>query len=207
MGAEADVQTPLAPVHLVKDAAGLGQLGLPLPFRAMAGHVEDPRRETTADTRVHRRLGHGDRVAVLFAGGDHAIAQELVGPERHAPVDVVIGQLRLAGPHRLVEPALQGQAIPGAAQQGHRRVPVAVDQARHEEPAEFPLRGTGGRRLGGRIPHPGDQAVVDLDRAGLEHRLAGIDREDGVGDQPLGHAITGSRRADEETIGERGRQA
>ena len=59
--------------------------------------------------------------------------------------------------------------------------------------------GVGTGRGRARIAHPGDQVVVELHRARAPHVLVVVDREDGVGDQPGGHAVT---QADEEAVGQ-----
>ena len=85
----------------------------------------------------------GARVAVLLAGSGDAVAEELGRTERHAPIDVLVGQLRLPRPHRLAQPAVEGQPVAGAAHERHGRVPVAVDQSGHEHAAELAHLGAG----------------------------------------------------------------
>ena len=127
-----------------------------LPRRPGTGvrKLEDSRSEHTPDAGLERRLGHGPAVQVHLAGGGHPAAQQLVAAEQHPPAGVVVGQPGLARPDRLAQPALQRQPVPGATQEGHRRVGVGVDQARHHQAAEVHHPVARRRRCIGR-PHPG----------------------------------------------------
>ena len=92
-----------------------------------------PVQHRDADGGAHARGLHGGhglfRVEIHVveesrAGGAHLPDGQLV-----AAPDVLRGELRLGGPDVLLEPFLQGQVVRRAAQQGHGRVRVRVEEA------------------------------------------------------------------------------
>ncbi len=101
----------------------------------------------------------GSGVPVLLAGRGDAVGEQLGGTERHAPVDVLVLEPRLAGPDRFAQPAVERQPVPCAAHERHRRVPVAVHQPGHEHAAELAHLGAGRRRDLRRVTDPRDQPV------------------------------------------------
>ena len=133
-------------VVVAMERVGLGDHVLPCALRAGSGNIEDRRGEHAADPRLVHRLEKAPTVRVLLARGRDPARQQLVATEPHAPVDILIACMCLAGPDDLAQPAVEGQAVTGAAQQGHRGVPVGVDQPGHHHAAEVDDVGGGGGR-------------------------------------------------------------
>ena len=198
VGAEAEMQAALPAVHGVVAPARLLEHRLPHALVAWTLHVEDGRGVHGPDARVHERLDDGPGVAVLLAGRRGAVAQQLRRAQRHAPVDVLVGQPRFAWPDGLAQPSVQGQPVARAAHQRHRRVAVAVDQPGHEQAPELVDLGPGGGRHLPGVADPGDEAVLDLHRARQQHGVVPVDGDDGVGHQPPnGHGVATNSRSDE----------
>ena len=116
---EADVEAALASVPLVEHTARVVQEGLP---RVLSGRSKTAVVKTARMPESSECVGHRCGMAVLLAARRHAVGEHLGRAEHHAPVDVVVAHLGLTRPDRLAEPALQGQAVTGAAHQGHGRV-------------------------------------------------------------------------------------
>lgn len=78
-------------------------------------------------------LGHGITVKVHLDRGGDAVAQQLGATDLHADPDIVGCELSFAGPHHLVQPAVDREAFTRATKEHHRGVTVGVDHARHQE--------------------------------------------------------------------------
>ena len=96
-----------------------------------------------------------------------------------AAADVVRRQARLGGPDVLLEPLLQGPVVRGAAQQGHGRVRVRIEE-RGEDGHPFRLDHAVGRGVFRRV-QVGEYAVPDQD-AGLAAFVQHAAEQDGPGD-------------------------
>ena len=144
------------------------------------------------------RLGRGARHAVLEvvhvgkagrAGADHLGAGQL-GAQMH---EFGGNELALHRHHVAEQPHVQAQVVGQAAQQGHRRVAVRVDQPRHQHLAAA-VDDLGRRELRPQLgfgPDRGDVIALHRDRAGFvlgQRRVHGQD--DGVGEEQRGSGLT-----------------
>ena len=113
---------------------------------------------------VHVPEAHG-------AGADH-----LDAGEPRPPVDVRGGQLRLGRPDVPLQPLHQGQVVGVAAEERHRGVGMAVDEAGDDEGA-----GAVDQLVAGRRPHAGpelgDRPVLDPQADDLAVEGSPLDRQ------------------------------
>ena len=116
---EAHLDELMLPGRGIDHGAGVGQQSLPRAPWACVGHVEDGRREHGADSGVNDGINDGRRMPILLARRGDTVAQKLVGPERHAPVHVLVPKPRLAWPDGLVQPALEREPVPRTPQERH----------------------------------------------------------------------------------------
>ena len=93
---------------------------------------------------------------------------------------IALTQLRFQRPDPFLQPAHQRQVVADAAQQGHRRVRVHIDESRRQRMRRqaHPLApaSSAARRVARQ--HRRDAAVDDGDRVVLEHRATRLDGDD-----------------------------
>src|SRR3546814_188324 len=168
---------------LVVDLAGLVEI-LVVALRPRGGEVDhrQPDARAEAVALVDGGLHVGEEVVLVDAGG--AAAEHLRDRQGDAVGDEVRADHRaLDRPDVLLQPDLQRQVVGDAAQQRHRVVGVAVDEAGHQRA----VRAADGLR---RIePRPrfrarqdgDDGAVADGDGVVLEDHAVWFDRDDEAG--------------------------
>ena len=122
---------------------------------------------------LHARFGDCAETvfgAVVHVGEAHgAVAQHLGACQHGAPVVVFGRHLRLEGPDAVVEPFLQGQRLAVAAQDGHGRMRVGVEEAGHEQAIRscvllavgFGVFGRAGAHVCDAVVYGADPAVFD----------------------------------------------
>ena len=133
------------------------------------------------DIRLDAGLGHGlaDLVAeiVHIRHAGRAEAQRLGDGERRCGLDGAAVEPVFAREDIVLEPVLQIEVVRVAAQQVHRQVRMAVDEARHQDHAggvNDLLRLLLGRFFG----HIGDLSVRDADERVLPERHLLVHRDD-----------------------------
>jgi len=152
--------------------------------RKPSGDIDHPGRKDAARARVDDGLEDGSLVHVHLASRRHAGAEQLGSGQRHAPVGVLFGQPRLAGPEDLAEEPVERDIFGGAAKQRHRGMAVDVDEPGEQDAlvALF-VRAVWERHPIG-MSHVCDSAALDVDRAGPVDGSGAIASDDGVADQP-----------------------
>ncbi len=129
-----------------------------MPGRVAA--VEQRRADRGSDAGVGDGTRHRARLPVHVPEPDGPGPDHLHAGQAGAPVDVLGGQLRLGRPDVTLQPLHQRQVVGVAAEEGHRRVRVAVDESGHDRgpaPVED-LVAVGGPHVG---PDVGDHSGVD----------------------------------------------
>ena len=154
------------------------------------GELEHGLAQHPAQPRLGRGAGHAVLEVVHVgetgdAGADHLGAGQL-GAQVH---EFGGNELALHRHHIAEQPHVQAQVVSQAAQQGHRRVAVRVDQPRHQHLAAA-VDDLGCRELAAQLrfgPDRGDVIALHRDRAGFvlgQRRVHGQD--DGVGEEQRG---------------------
>ena len=144
--------------------------------------VAEEHGHSARNIRLDPALGHGlaDRVAVIVHVGHrrHAEAQTLRDRQLRRRLDRAVVQMGLAREDVVVQPFLQFQVVSIAAQNGHRQVRVAVDEARHEHHAAAVDDGL--RLLLGRFfPEIADLSVRHAEKAVRPDGHPVVHRDDG----------------------------
>ena len=133
VGSEPDLDPPVLAGPAVVEGGDLGDAPLPPALTVLAREPEHTRRDHRSGARRDDRIGQRVLHEVRLAGRGHPEAEELGCGQRHAPVDVARGQMGLPRPEHLLEPPVEGEVLARAAEQGHRRVAVGVDQPGEED--------------------------------------------------------------------------
>ena len=94
--------------------------------------AENAPRQQRAQPGRFNRIGDTIHVEVVVGERHCAAADHFGHRQQRAPVNILIGQLRLDHPDPLVEPAVQRQVLRPAALKGHRRVRMCVDKSGHQ---------------------------------------------------------------------------
>ena len=123
---------------------GVGAQGIRL---AGVEAVDERECDRRADAGVLDGAADGFGLPVHVPEPHRPRADHLDAREARAPVHVVGGELGLGGPDPVLEPRHQWKVVAVAAHQGHRRVRVAVDQARQNRHARGVQHVVAGRRL------------------------------------------------------------
>ena len=144
--------------------------------------VAEEHRHAARNIRLDPALGHGlaDRVAVIVHVGHrrHTEAQTLRDRQLRRRLDRAVVQMGLAREDIVVQPFLQFEVVRVAAQNRHRQMGVAVDQARHEHHAAAVDDGL--RLLLGRFfPEIADLSVRHAEKAVRPDRHAVVHGDDG----------------------------
>src|SRR5574341_485970 len=120
---------------------------------------------------------HPIHVEVVIVEGYRAAADHLAGRQRRAPVHVIRRQGALHHPDFLVQPAIKGQVFRPAALEGHRRVAVGVEEARHGSPPAA-VNHVVGFQVGGRSPDGCNLPIADHQIGVVEDRPLLVERHD-----------------------------
>ena len=144
--------------------------------------VAEEHRHAARDVRLDAGLRHGlaDGVAVVVHVGNrrHAEAQTLRDRQLRRRLDRAVVQMGLAREDVVIQPLLQFEVVRVAAQNRHRQMGVAVDQARHEHHAAAVDDGL--RLLLGRFfPEIADLSVRYAEKAVRPDRHAVVHGDDG----------------------------
>ena len=144
--------------------------------------VAEEHRHAARDVRLDAGLRHGlaDGVAVVVHVGNrrHAEAQTLRDRQLRRRLDRAVVQMGLAREDVVIQPLLQFEVVRVAAQNRHRQMGVAVDQARHEHHAAAVDDGL--RLLLGRFfPEIADLSVRHAEKAVRPDRHAVVHGDDG----------------------------
>jgi hypothetical protein len=171
------MRPPAAAAIRAGEGFGLFQLGhLHLPG-AQADHAAA---QDGTDARLLHVAGHLVHVVVHIDKGGRSRFQHLGDGQEAPPAHMLGGKARFEGPHLLLEPRLKRQVVGVAAEEGHRRVAVGVDEAgqHHAAAAVDGLVVGRARLLVGGGPDIRDDAVLEGHGAVLDYVEGGIGRDD-----------------------------
>ena len=152
--------------------------------------AENAPRQQRAQPGRFNRIGDKIHVEVVVGERHCAAADHFGHRQQRAPVNILIGQLRLDHPDPLVEPAVQRQVLRPAALKGHRRVRMCVDKSGHQHMVGSVyrlVRLKASRRAADRH----DALAIDRNFSVAQDRASRVQRDDvGMLDECLRHVQT-----------------